>query len=57
MKNTFELNNSEKWHIIQVYKCREELDELIAQGESLTSEKAVKLANNLTYHCMRANLM
>ncbi len=57
MKETQELNNSEKWHITQIYRCRQELNRLTAENEPLTSDRMVKLTNRLTDHCLKSHIM
>ncbi len=56
MRNSLILNNSQKWHIIQIYRCRRELNRL-ASEEPLSSQRMVKLTNRLTDHCLKAGIM
>lgn len=56
-KNLQNLTTLEKWHLSQVYYCREELRRLCELKEPLSSEKMVNLANKLTDHWLKANII
>lgn len=51
------LTDLEKWHLSQIYYCREELRRLCEEKEPLTSEKMVNLANELTDHWLKSNII